>query len=170
MSLILVVCTANICRSPMAACLLRRRLKLVPQDVRPAVISAGTWAKAGQRAADGAIRAMRLRGLELEEHRSKIVTEELILVADLVIVMEEWHQEALRAEFPSVAERVFTLTELAGRSGDVDDPYGGSDRDYDICATEMDWLLGAAMDQIIDQINSRKDPHWRIRYSPKDTS
>jgi protein-tyrosine-phosphatase len=153
MSLILVVCTANICRSPMAACLLRRRLKTVSQPVRPAVISAGTWAKAGQRAADGAIRAMRLRGLDLDEHRSKLVNEELVFAADLVIVMEKWHQEALRAEYPDAARRIVMLTELAGRSGDVADPYGGSDRDYDLCATELDGMLAAAWDRVIDRLH-----------------
>jgi protein-tyrosine-phosphatase len=152
-SLILVVCTANICRSPMAACLLRRRLKLIPQENRPAIISAGTWAKEGQRAADGAVRAMRLRGLDLDEHRSKLVNEELVFAADLVIVMEKWHQEALRSEFPEAARRICLLTELAGRSGDVADPYGGSDRDYDLCATELDGLLGAAWDRILARLH-----------------
>jgi protein-tyrosine-phosphatase len=52
------------------------------------------------------------------------VTEDLLRGADLVLVMEQEHQDALRETYPGLSERVHLLTSMAGDRGDVEDPIG----------------------------------------------
>ena len=102
---ILIICTANLCRSPMAAALLRRKLnaeKMVDWQVG----SAGTWARDGNPAPEYGRRLMASVGMDISHHRSRVVTKEILNDADLILTMEEGHKEALRAEFPSAGPRV----------------------------------------------------------------
>jgi tRNA threonylcarbamoyl adenosine modification protein (Sua5/YciO/YrdC/YwlC family) len=75
-----LVCTGNTCRSPMAEALLRKRLadKLrcaasELEDRGAIVVSAGTSATPGGRAAEEAIAIMHERGLDLTAHESQLL-------------------------------------------------------------------------------------------------
>ncbi len=87
------------------------------------VLSAGTWALDGMPAATEAIYQAGRMGLDIAGHVSRAITPQLMDAADLVIVMEQGHQEALRAEFPRNANKVHLLSEAAaGNRYDVHDP------------------------------------------------
>ena len=146
---ILFVCTANICRSPMAAVLFQRLAQEKLADQPWCIESAGTWTRGGQPASAGAQAAMRSRGLDLSRHRSREVTREMLASFDLVLTMERAHQEAIRAEFPQLAGRVFMLSEAAGSRGDIEDPYGGAQADYDETADLLERLLRSGFERII---------------------
>jgi protein-tyrosine phosphatase len=89
---VLVVCTANRCRSPVAEVLLWRAL--VMHDVRAIVLSAGLLE--GGRPADETTRAvMAQRGIDLGAHRSEQVTTAELRDADLVLTMERRHAREL---------------------------------------------------------------------------
>jgi protein-tyrosine phosphatase len=148
MGSILFVCTANICRSPMAAALFQGSVKTWPEGQLWRIESAGTWAQNGQPACAGAIAAMRSRGLNISRHRSRMVTAELLESFSLILTMEKSQQEAIRVEFPQVAARTHLLSEVAGRQGDVKDPYGGGPGDYEAAATELAELISLGMAQI----------------------
>jgi len=87
---VLLVCTANICRSPMAEALLRARLGEAAADWR--IESAGTWALEGEGAAPRAIKVLKARGIDLSQHRSRVVDASLLNRARLVLVMEKGHK------------------------------------------------------------------------------
>ncbi len=55
MKTILFVCTANICRSPMAAAIMRQRIAQMGLADQVRVISAGVWAEGDQSASANAI-------------------------------------------------------------------------------------------------------------------
>ena len=116
---VLLVCTANICRSPVAAALWResaggRRRPL-------AAGSAGLEAEPG-RAADGrVVELMALRGLDLSEHRAERFRIDLALEAELILVMEEAHQRRIHALAPALAGRVHLLGRWT--VGEIPDPY-----------------------------------------------
>jgi protein-tyrosine phosphatase len=117
---ILVVCVGNICRSPMAAALLARRLsKRAPPIV---VESAGIAALVGRPADPIAVELMRDRGLDISSHRARQLTEQLLVKTDLVIVMQQGHVRSIETSFPHARGRVHRI----GRWGsfDVPDPYG----------------------------------------------
>lgn len=63
--------------------------------------------------------------------------------ARLIIVAEEW----MRADFPR--ERVITMRELGGESGDVEDPYGKDYGAYVACAGEIDGLIASGMPYLV---------------------
>lgn len=120
---IVFVCTANRYRSPIAQACFRREASVHNQADQWHVLSAGTWAVDGMPAASEAIRQASRMGLDISGHRSQVIRPELIRAADLIIVMEHGHKEALQIEFPDSADKVHLLSEAAtGDSYDVPDP------------------------------------------------
>jgi protein-tyrosine-phosphatase len=139
---LLFVCTGNTCRSPMAMTLFKARLaESEPQSAGWRVESAGTWAQDGSPAARYAREAMAARGLDLNRHQARTVTHELLNQFNLILVMETNHKEALCAEFPVLAGRIYLLSEMAGKQVSVDDPIGREPAEYVKCANLLDtWI------------------------------
>jgi protein-tyrosine-phosphatase len=145
---ILFICTANICRSPAAEGLLRKRLQEDGlYDWR--VSSAGTWAQLRRGAASASITLMAGRGIDISSHRAREVTAELLADADLILCMEAGHAEALRVEFPEAADRTYLLSEMAGGDDNVEDPYGGPHEGYVKMIDELSSLIDAGLPRII---------------------
>lgn len=138
---ILFVCTANICRSPMAAALFRRHVERTDQAQQYEIASAGTWATDGLPAARRVRIAMGEFGIDIEPHRSQQVTRSLIDASDIVVAMTNDHREALRVDFPDAAQRIHRLSDLAGENFDVPDPINGTLDDVRVVARELDELL-----------------------------
>ncbi len=138
---ILFVCTANICRSPMAEALFADWVKRNRPPGEWHVASAGTWAEDGLPASENAVTVMAERGLDLARHRSRAVSEPLLARASLVLCMTASHAEALRAEFPQHTGRVKQVSELVGLKFDVLDPYGGPLEGYARTAAELEELM-----------------------------
>ncbi len=131
---ILVVCTGNICRSPMVKVLLEHELSRAGWGEQVQVESAGTWAVVGGGASHGSVQAMAARGLDLVGHRGRQLDGHMVAGADLILVMEEAHRHAIFNGWPGALRRTFLLSEMVGEHDDVDDPYGGAQADYDAAA------------------------------------
>jgi protein-tyrosine phosphatase len=130
---VLFVCTGNTCRSPLAAAALREELGTDADRVE--VGSAGTAAEDGEPASDGSIRVAGASGFDLGAHRSRRLTPDLVRSADLVLVMERRHRDAIRTLGVPV-DRVHVLSEWPdpGEPGlAVEDPFGGSSEAYEEC-------------------------------------
>jgi len=120
---ILFVCTANQFRSPLAAAKFSRMLSTKELEREWTVSSAGTWAEGGLPLHPKAIQAAAKLGLTLKEHTTREVNKDMLNKADLIVVMEHGHREALESEFPECKERICLLSEVAGGSAtDIDDP------------------------------------------------
>jgi protein-tyrosine-phosphatase len=147
---ILLVCTANICRSPMAEVMLRRKLENEGMPGEWQVSSAGTWATDGIRASEMGVAVMRERGLDTGAHRSRAVTDAILAEADLILTMTSGHAEALRAEFPEARVRIRLLSEMSGPPYDVRDPYGGTLDQYRQTANELESLIDRGIERIVE--------------------
>jgi protein-tyrosine phosphatase len=112
MSRILVVCTGNICRSPMAEGFLRAALVRRLGDGAPMVSSAGTSGWDGTGATPEAIRAASDLGVDIGAHLARHLDDAILDEADLVVCMTADHRDAIARSRPDVAARTFTLSEL----------------------------------------------------------
>lgn len=148
MAHILVICTANICRSPVAEALLRDRLQKRGLDDWT-VSSAGTWAQFSRGAADNSILVMDQYGLDIHDHTARMVESDHLQAADLVLCMEAGHAEALRAEFSPDAHKVYLLTAMVGQSYSIHDPIGEPLKAYQRMAAELAGLIDKGMDRIV---------------------
>lgn len=148
MARILVVCTANICRSPVAAELLRDRLK-ARRLSNWEVTSAGTWAQVTRGASRYSVDVMQNHGFDISGHQAQMVDEPMLGAADLILCMEAGHAEALRAEFPDQASKVYMLSQMIDRSFSVTDPFGGPYAEYERMYETLVELIDEGMDRII---------------------
>jgi protein-tyrosine phosphatase len=138
---ILVVCTGNVCRSPMAMALLRGAAARRGDAERYAFSSAGTWGLDDEPASQFAQLEIADRGLSLADHRARTVSREIVDGADLILVMTRSHRDALAAEFPDVLPRLHLLSELGGVEYDINDPYRQPREVYRTCARELEELV-----------------------------
>ena len=145
---IVIVCTGNTCRSPMAETLLREQLrqKLGSEDaVR--VLSAGVAAGAGSGASPQAVEVMGARNLDLTGHSSRPLDDAVMNVADLILTMTRGHRAAILAAWPNMQERVHTLRR---DGGDITDPVGMPVECYQSCSEQIDQELSAWLEALGD--------------------
>jgi protein-tyrosine phosphatase len=143
--MVVLVCTGNTCRSPMAETLLKKKIadklgcKVADLDDRGIVVmSAGISAAPGGRAAVEAIQTLHSKGLDLSQHESQPLSDRLVRFADVVIAMTRSHREAILSHWPEAESRVHLISR--GR-GDVSDPIGGPLELYRRCAEQLDAYL-----------------------------
>ncbi len=146
MTNVLVVCTANVCRSPMAEALLGRAVR--SRGSAATLGSAGTEARPGVPAARGAVAAMSREGLDLSGHRSRSADDAVVDAADLVLTMEAAHVAALVGGHPDRFARVLTLGEFV----ELADEHGGrGDRPLD------EWLAAIGSHRSAAAVLTRTD-------------
>jgi protein-tyrosine phosphatase len=121
---VLMVCTGNICRSPLAMALMRHHLDQQGCD-GVEVVSAGVSAVIDAPASRPAVRVLHDRGIDLTDHRARHLTRAELERADLVVVMAQDHLDAIRALAPETLPKVARLKDLARRSIT---PMPGTDR------------------------------------------
>ncbi len=135
-----VVCTANICRSPMAAEMLQHALRAEPEPVRSLeVVSAGIAASDGDPPSEHSVRALEKVGLTLDGHRSRRLTRDLLEASCLVLVMTKSHRSILREVFPEVETEILLFREPMSTVSDLEipDPFGADLASYEACRDSM---------------------------------
>lgn len=112
MTSILLICTGNVCRSPLAEGCLRASLERRFGGASPTVASAGTAGWEGSEAMPGSIEAARELGIDITDHRGRRMTSAMAEDADLLLCMATDHRVFIEGEYPALAVRAFTLKEL----------------------------------------------------------
>lgn len=150
---ILLVCSGNTCRSPMAAALFHKILRergIDPQEYR--IATAGLAALTGCSASPGAIRAMRLEGLDISGHRSRVFQQNMMEEADVVLTMTDGHRRLILDLCGQGGGKVYTLAEFAGEDGvDILDPFGMDEVKYIESAAEIKRLLYKAAGKLAQE-------------------
>ena len=113
---IVVLCTANVCRSPMAAALLALRLSGL--GVAAPVRSAGTVG-GGHPPYPEVISVMAWYGIEIASHRSHVASAADLACADLVLAMARDNLRNVVTTEPGAWPRTFTLKEIVRRAEQI---------------------------------------------------
>jgi protein-tyrosine phosphatase len=114
---VLVICTANICRSVMTEAFLARAL--ASADVPAEVSSAGVNALVGSSPPGEVVQVMREHGIDVAAHLGRQLTEPMVVAADLVIGLTLEHLREAVVMDPRLLGCGFTLKELARRSANA---------------------------------------------------
>jgi protein-tyrosine phosphatase len=149
-----MVCTGNICRSPMAEIVLRDLVEKAGLSSRVLVTSAGTgeW-HVGEHADPRTIAALEARGYDGRQHRAKQFDPASFGSLDLVVALDRSHERVLRswARTEEDRQKVRLLLgfdpDFAGRS-DVRDPYYSDARMFDAVLAEIEHACTALFRQL----------------------
>ena len=137
--LVVFVCTANVCRSPMAEKLFEHALaeSKIKKNIR--VFSAGISAMDGDQASDNSIQACKEVGLDISDHRSAALTRATLENASAIFCMTESHRTLLNMYF-EVPEKtpIFLMREfMTEGSRELPDPFGQDMEVYRTCRDHM---------------------------------
>lgn len=116
---VLIICSGNTCRSPMAENILR--------NIRPDlnVVSRGLYAHPGLKMTPEAEEALKEQGIIYQPHLSAPVTAGDVNAADAIFVMENWQKDELVTQFPQARNKTSLIGDI-----EIDDPVGKSPEEY----------------------------------------
>lgn len=158
---VLMVCTGNICRSPTAEGVLRRRLREAGLAERVHVDSAGTHDyHVGSPPDERSSHHASLRGYDLSDQRARQVRPADFERFDLILAMDNGHMELLEADCPlQHRHKLRRMMEFApaGLADEVADPYYGGKQGFE---TVLDHIE-AACDGVLRHLRAELDAHSR---------
>ena len=148
---IVTVCTANICRSPMAAALLQHALAAQPEPLRSLrVISAGVAARNGEAVSENSVIALKKVGIDVSHHRAQTLTQRLLDEAFMVLCMTESHRAMIQVQAEPIPRHLHLFRDFLPpeREKEIGDPYGGPLRVYEAARDEMVEAVPALVEHI----------------------
>ena len=154
----LFICKGNICRGPFAE-------HLVKKLAREGITEAGTFYSAGLEVSGPlpspkeAVLAAEKFGLQLNGHRSRGLTQEMVESFDMIIAMEAWHFKALRKAYPKHNHKFFLLPFFDTKNSreekgflryNIQDPYGRSVDEFYACFQRINYCIEGLFKEIRD--------------------
>lgn len=138
---ILLVCTGNSCRSPMAAGLLREELRRKRLDREIEVFTCGVLARDGGSATTEAVYVLKNREIDISSHRTRACRREDVLEADLILAMSKEHYDFLAGLVPDVKDKIKIL--------DIADPIGLGMSVYEDAVRKLEEKIKSEWEEIV---------------------
>ena len=133
-----------------------RRLQCPEEKLRERnidVFSAGVSAVDSQPASSQAIQVLENRGVNLTQHLSQQVTDEMLVQSDWILAMTSGHLRILQNARPDLASR---MKLLCPDGNSISDPIGGDLDEYENCADEITNCLVTLLDEILKKDTESK--------------
>lgn len=131
---VLVLCLGNICRSPIAHVMLQDMAQ--KKNIPMVVDSAGLTAMEGWPASPHSVTLMAERGISLDQHIAKQVTEAMVKQADLIFVMDDEQKQMLERKFHQACGKTFKIGHHS--HFDVEDPYQKERAAFEDCTRKIE--------------------------------
>jgi len=137
---IILVCYANLCRSPLAEGIFKQLLERIGKSDNVIVSSAGIHAYEGSPPHSKSIQVAKERGIDISGYGGVQLTKEMAKDADLILTLDESVKHHILSYYINDSEKIFTLKEYSGKRDDldVDDPYGLSTEAFRKCVDESE--------------------------------
>ena len=145
----------------MAEKLLAHALKAEPEPLRSIkVISAGIYAIDGVSASPNAIAALKRVSLDLSQHQSRTLTQDIIDQSFAVFTMTENHRDWIEKRFKLPNRHLYLIREFLNDANEVSipDPYGAQFDVYQDCRD----TLSETIPSLLDFIRKYYAPHFKI--------
>lgn len=142
---LLMICTGNICRSPIAEGL----APVIGKEFGLTVYtkSAGTLGLRDRPADPKSVKVCAEVKVDISNHKSQAITQDLVDWSTYILVMERRHASHLRKHFVGVDDKVMELGTFSGRSS-VPDPIGGWTYKFRGCRKQIDKALRNFLQQL----------------------
>jgi len=133
--------------------------KLYPDYAKKVTVSsAGTLGLQGSPPTSHALTVAREKGVDISQHRSRGVNQQILERADLILVMAPHHFDYIIEKFPSVKNRVFLLKSYAAEGEPIEnvaisDPIGENLSFYRTIINQIEREL----DRILPAVKSKID-------------
>ena len=148
--LVVFICTANVCRSPMAEKLFEEAVAKSGTKKKIRVFSAGISAMDGDQASENSVIASSEVGLDLSDHRSSALTRAMIENASVIFCMTESHRALLNMYFEvPESSPIFLMREFVSEgSTELPDPFGQDIEVYRTCRDHMKEALPSLLEWV----------------------
>ena len=149
MKKILFVCSGNTCRSPLAEGIAKKILSdSLPEQME--ISSAGTSAMEGVSASGHSIQVARKHGIDISDHRARLLNKTLIKDSDLIVTMSSKHKDTLGIIEPAGLDYTFLLLDFYDEEGDIPDPVGSDIEGYE----DVFELINNCLEQMKDRLDT----------------
>ncbi len=166
---VLMVCTGNICRTPMASGYLNRLVQENDMEEIIDVDSAGTWGFDGEPATELSQVVCAEHDIDVSAHRSKSINQYLIQHADIVLCMTSQQKNDLVQIFPHHKDKIFTLkgfdTNGMLTNYSINDPFGKNIRHF----REAFQIISKEVERIWPRLKSEAIKKSKEEYNYSDT-
>lgn len=155
---VVVVCTGNICRSPMAHVVLQSAIEDagIEREVKVSSCGTGGW-HVGQQADSRALSELRRAGFDGSWHRAAQLGPEHA-GADLYLALDQGHARSLkRSGIPEQRIHLLRSFDPEANSKDVPDPYYGSQDDFRIALSQIEAAIPGIMQWISQELERTDD-------------
>jgi len=142
---LLLVCSGNLCRSPMAAGIARHLATEKGMSIE--VRSCGTIARHGNPASENGVKACAEKGVDISDHESQPLERDLVEWADQILCMEERHLLAVNAQDWRAPFKTWSLASFVNKKA-IEDPFRKSMRKY----RKTRDILWKAMDAALEKL------------------
>ncbi|MFC1568870.1 low molecular weight protein arginine phosphatase [bacterium] len=153
---VLFVCTGNLCRSPIAEGILKKKLNEKGiQHIH--ATSAGLMAPTNSPATRLAQSISNQYGVDISQHLSQFLSAELVNDADIILVMERIHQKEIEGWFHPKQKKVFLLKAFGtgGEDEEVDDPIGGNQEVFELCFQLIESEINRILPELLNICDSK---------------